>query len=1008
MAVKKSRTSRPRTGSAGARRSPRPRLTRRSPAPQNKARSTAALATLTPQRPFFVGIGASAGGLEALSAFFQAMPSDSGMVFIVVTHQAPAEHSMLPELLARRTQMPVEVARDRLKLEPNRVYVSAPSQSLALINGTIQVMEVRRSPSPQLLIDYFFRALAVDQQERAVCIVLSGTGSDGTLGLRAIKEHGGMAIVQNEASAHYQGMPHSAAGTLLADYVLRPEQMPMQLLAYGRTAHLRTPVTDASELELEIALPKIFVLVRSRSGHDFMGYKQNTMLRRIERRMRVHQLEHAVDYLRLLQAEPQEIDLLFQELLITVTQFFRDPEAYQALGEVLAKRIEEQSQQPVSLRIWVPACSTGEEAYSLAILAIEVAERAGKRLHLQVFATDLDSRAIEVARSGVYTSGISADVSPERLQRFFIADTKGFCIQKRVRDCVVFAVQNILRDPPFTKLDLLTCRNLLIYLNADFQQRLFPLFHYALRAGGSLFLGTSETATGHSDLFTSTHRRWKIYKRRDVPTVAVPMFELRRTPQSRTTAGPPSQPGVASGLSMARNVEQVLVERFAPATLIVSEKGEIAYFHGRTGSFLEPSTGEPRHNLFSMAREGLRLCLQSALRTAANDGREVIHRDVSVKTNGGFQLVTVIVRRITDPETVRGLYRVSFVIPRATAKSKVKSPGKARVVGVLRGETALLEARASLQGTLDELQTSNEELKSSNEELQSTNEELQSTNEELETAKEEMSALNEELQTLNAELQTNVDELAQVNDDMQNLLNSTDIATLFLDRELRIKRFTDQARRVIRLLGTDVGRPIEDLVSQVRYPTLTEDARRVLNTLSPHEAEVPTLDGHWFWVRMLPYRTAQNTIDGVVITFVDIDRLKRAELSAASSSFAESIIQTVREPLIVLDHSLRIVRANRAFSRLLALDLEDLQDQPLFSIAHAAFAQPQLRSLLQAVLSAGQPVEAFDFTLTAVDGAVHRVQLNARRLEEAGAETARVPSVLIALTVEAKHDATQA
>lgn len=1004
MAVKKSRGSRPHTRRAApshTSRTARGQTARRKSARKNAPPVVSSFETPASTRPFVVGIGASAGGLEALTSFFEALPFDSGMVFIVVTHQAPTGHSLLPELLSRRTRMPVEAARDQLRLEPNHVYVGAPAQNLALLNGTIQVMEQVHSAHAQLPIDFFFRSLASDQQQHAICIVLSGTGTDGTLGLRAIKEYGGMAVVQDEASAQYDGMPHSAAATMLADYVLPPGEMPAQLLAYVQTAYLRLPLTDTSDF-LRNALPKIFVLVRNRCGHDFSGYKVNTMVRRIERRMRVHQLEHALDYVRLLQNQPHEIDLLFQELLITVTQFFRDPESYQALGAELAKYIEQQP-QTMSLRIWVPGCSTGEEAYSMAMLAIELAERAGKRLHLQVFATDLDSRAIDVGRSGVYATGIAADVSAARLQRFFTADARGYRIQKQVRDCVVFAVQNVLRDPPFTKLDLLACRNLLIYLSPELQQRLFPLFHYALKPDGCLFLGTSETATGHSELFTVSDRRWRIYRRRDVPTTAMPVFELQRSSEGRAAAELAPHRMAADRIGMARNVEQLLVERFAPASLIVSERGDIAYLHGRTGAFLEPSTGEPRHNVFTMAREGLRLALQSALRTAAKEDREVVHRDLSVKTNGGFEPITLIVRRIADPEAIRGLYRVSFVVP-AAIDPKSKASTKSAAASAKRGERALLEARASLQVTLDELQSSNEELKLANEELQSTNEELQSTNEELETAKEEMSALNEELQTLNAELQLKVDELAQVNDDMQNLLNSTDIATLFLDRELRIKRFTEQARRVVRLLSSDVGRPIADLVSQVRYDTLTDDARRVLESLQPHEAEMQTLDGHWLWVRMLPYQTAQNTIDGVVITFVDIDRLKRAEFRAASSTFAESIVQTVREPLIVLDQDLCIVRANRAFSRLFTLDQEDIQGQPLFAIARGTFAQPRLRTQLEAVLINAEPVEAFDLTLTAVDGVVHRVQLNARRLEEVGENAARVPRVLIALAIESNAE----
>jgi two-component system CheB/CheR fusion protein len=965
----------------------------------------ASVAVATP-RPFIVGIGASAGGLEAVEAFFDNMPNDSGMIFVVVTHQHPKHPSLLPELISRRTGMTVARAIDHAGLEANHVYVNSPGQNLALLNGALQIMEIAPGPGVHLPIDYFFRSLARDQEERALCIVLSGTGTDGTLGLRAIKGQGGMAMVQDEASAHYPGMPHSAAATMLADYVLRPEHMPAQLLSYAQTTHSSALKTDAPDNGLKPALSKIFVLIRNRTGHDFSGYKHSTMERRIERRMRVHQLHQAIDYVRLLQAEPHELELLFHELLITVTQFFRDPQAFDAIESDLAKRFESQPEE-ASLRMWVPGCSTGEEPYSLAMLALELADRAGKRLHLQIFATDLDPHAIEVARAGLYPAGIAADVGVARLQRFFSAEAKGYQIRKAVRDCVVFATHNLLRDPPFTKLDVLSCRNLLIYLNSELQQRLFPLFHYALKPGGLLCLGTSESASHYAELFVATDRKAKLYLRRDTRAGSLPSFDLRLnsmqpTDPAQTSAGlaPPNSPTThpQAFVGLARSVERVLIERFAPATLVVTERGEIIYINGRTGAFLEPSVGEPRYDLFTMAREGLRLCLQSAIRSAKTENREIVHRGISVETNGGLELVTVIVRRIEDPESLRGLYRVSFAIQRASTVKPKAAPHKGNAART-HFERELRNIRDSLQGTLDELQTSNEELKSANEELQSTNEELQSSNEELETSKEEMQALNEELHTLNIELQLKVDELAQVNDDMQNLLNGTDIATLFLDRQLRIKRFTEQARRVVRLIDTDVGRPIGDLVRQVRYERLTEDAQQVLHNLLPHETEVQSLDGHWLWVRIVPYRTAHNVIDGVVITFVDIDRLKRAELLAAANAFAESIVQTVREPLLVLDRDFCIVSTNRAFSRLVGQEAHEILGQPLFEIAGGVLAMPQLRTQLEAVLHEGRPIEAFEFTLESAEAGRRHLQLNARRLEETGASAARVPLVLAAVSV---------
>lgn len=937
---------------------------------------------------FVVGIGASAGGLEALQTFFDHVPTNGRMAFVVVTHLSPDRPTLLPELLARRTSMPVAVAKKGCRVEPNHVYVSPPGVYLGLLQGAFLWMKLGAKHEPPLPIDFFFRSLAQDQQERAICIVLSGTGTDGTLGLSAIKANAGIVIVQDERTAQHAGMPHSATATHLADYVLAPEDMPARLQALTQSSAKPTRARPTNE-PLEHALPEVFLLLRNRLGHDFSGYKPNTMKRRIERRMRVHQLEQPSQYLSLLQDEPQELDLLFQELLITVTQFFRDPQAFAALEAPLAKRIQRSSQdQP--LRIWVPGCSTGEEPYSIAMLVIELLEQAGKRQPFQIFATDLDSRVIEVARTGLYPAGIASDVGRERLDRFFVAKGSSYQISKTVRDHVVFATHNVLRDPPFTKLDLLSCRNLLIYLSNELQQLLFPLFHYALAPDALLWLGTSENATTHSELFSAVDRQCRLYQRRQALAPATLFLSgLPRPPRHELTPDKrlgTLQPSPSSGI--AQTMERILLERFAPPTLVVSERGDIAFVHGRTGSYLELNGGEPRSNAFAMSREGLRASLQSAVRAAITDDREIIRSGISVKTNGGFEAVTLTACRIIEPESLRGLIRVSFTT--TDAADKTTSNATLAAVAPTHSESVQLElahARDSLQGTLAELNNSNEELKSANEELQSTNEELQSTNEELESSKEELQSLNEELQTVNAELQLKIDQIAQVNDDMQNMLNGTEIATLFLDSELRIKRFTEQARRVVRLIASDVGRPIADIVTQIRYPDLTHDAERVLRTLLPHEIEVEALDGRWLLVRILPYRTGHNMIDGVVITFVDIDRVKRAEVLAASRAFAESIVQTVREPLLVLDDRLYIVASNRAFSQLIKLEQRELRDRALADVATADVTFSRLSERLRDVITRGATVEAFQLTREFDFTDPRPFELYARRLVDLGAGT---------------------
>ena len=826
-----------------------------------------------------VGIGASAGGLEALEAFFDAMSEDSGVAFVVITHHNAERSSLLPQLLRNHTTMPVLEVTEATVVEPNHIYLPLPGLHLALVHGVLQPLPAGVTHGgSHFPIDYFFRSLAEEQKERAIGIVLSGTGSDGTLGVQAVKEAGGLVLVQELPSAKFSGMPLSAIATGSADYVLPPQSMPSPLLAFLHGPYLRAAATPAvvSALTPDV-LWQIYGLLRNRTRQDFSGYKISTLQRRIERRLHVHQLQTAEQYLRYLREHPYELDLLFQELLIGVTTFFRDPEAFaflanNALPDVLAARTDEQP-----LRVWVPGCSTGEEAYSLAILLREALERAHKTCAVQIFATDLNPQAIEKARRGQYPGGIAADVSPERLARFFVRDDDTYRVKKEIRELVVFAEQNILTDPPFTKLDLLSCRNLLIYLNPDMQRQLMPVFHYALNPGGLLFLSSSETISGFSDLFTTLEPRWKVFKRKEAAITAplVTEFPMRagKVEGSGVIVG-----GVPKGseATLVTLVEKTLVQQFAPPSVIVNDRGDVVYIHGQTGHFLQPAPGPPTHNVFTMAREGLRMDLLAAVREAASQDQPVLHRGVHVRTNGGTAFVDVMVRKITDPEALRGLVLVSFLElvepPRRRRRGKAEPLDSAEHRRVAELEREAQTLRSTLQSTIEEANTTNEELKSTNEELQSTNEELQSANEELETAKEEMQSLNEDLQAVNSELQSKVEQLSRANDDMQNLLNSTDIAMLFLDNELRIKRFTPRTTQVFKVIPTDVGRPIGNIVSTLRYDQLETDAQEVLRTLVFKEMEVATNEGAWYMMRIVPYRTSDNVIDGLVITFIDISR----------------------------------------------------------------------------------------------------------------------------------------
>lgn len=940
-----------------------------------------------------VGIGASAGGLEAMEEFFHHMFPSSGMAFVVVSHQHAGHVSLLPGLLGKCTAMPVVEVSDGMEVEPNRVYLAPGGANLAILHGTLHLMEPTLQERVPLPIDYFFRSLAEDRKQGAVGIVLSGTGTDGTVGLRAIKAESGMTIAQDPQAAKYQGMPRSAIAAGVVDVVKPAGQMAEPLLAYRRS--LTRPVLPLPESDASQTLRKIFILLRDRTGNDFALYKANTIQRRIERRMNVHQIENLKSYLRFVLANPHELDALFQELLIGVTSFFRDPQAFEALEQKVLPALVEGKPEGATLRVWVAGCSTGEEAYSLAILIREYLTVRKLRLAVQIFASDLDGRAVDTARAGLYPVGIAGDIAPERLQRFFTREDGSYRIKKEIRDLVVFATHNILTDAPFTKLDLLSCRNLLIYLDAEAQHKMLPLFHYALKPNGILFLGSSETIGGFERLYSVIDRKWKLFRRSEEPGTfprldRFPGGLMKEITEAR--ADFEAHPCTTRPASIPDLIRQVLVARFAPAAVVVNERGEVVYIHGHTGAYLQPAPGPPTHRLVEMAREGLEHDLATALHQALGRQDEVVRRGVRVKTDGGFMPVTLTVRKIAEPESLQGLFLVTFE-SESVDKTPVRKGRQARAaVPSKPGLKRELEfTRQRLQRTIEELQTSNEELKSTNEELQSTNEELQSTNEEMETAKEELQSLNEELVTVNSELQGKLDALADANDDLQNLLNSTEVATIFLDNDLRIKRFTTEAKRVSNLMAIDVGRPLSDIVSKLTYDRLLEDAQDVLQTLVITEREVQGADGSCFFMRILPYRTSRNTIDGLVLTFLDITKIKEAERAIeAVRGVAASIVETVREPLLVLDDQLRVVSVNQSFYRTFQVTPREVEQQLLYHLCDGAWNIPELRATLEEVLPKRTSFQ--DFVVEKTFPRIGRkvLVLNGRRLEEDVSQPGRI------------------
>ena len=825
-----------------------------------------------------VGIGCSAGGLEALEKFLNHIPQKSGMAFVIIQHLDPTHQGILTELLQRITPLTVTQVTDRMQVRPDSVYVIPPNKDMSLLHGYLYLLEPVSPRGLRLPIDLFFRSLAEDLHEQAIGVILSGMGTDGTLGLKAIKEKAGAVFVQDPVDAKFTGMPLSAIDAGLADLVAGVEELPQAILAYTRHGPLLNSPTLPIEKQEASSLEKVIILVRNRTGHDFSQYKINTLYRRIERRMKIHKIEKILQYVRYLQENTQEVDLLFKEFLIGVTNFFRDEVSWDHLKDQITPLI---TAHPVDspIRAWVPGCSTGEEAYSLAIVIREILD-AIKPLHdgltpsLQIYATDLDPVAIEKARTSFYPVNIIADVSQTRLSRFFVREDDGFRVGKEIRETIVFATQNLIMDPPFTKLDIISCRNLLIYFSPDLQKKILPLFHYSLRPGGTLFLGSSESIGGFSDLFSPLDAKSRIYQRSNVQ-ISSHSVEFPALLSPRIIGTPAKKLVEIPEMNLETEAHQILLENYAPAAVLVNEAGDILFVSGKTGKYLEMSAGKANMNIYAMARESIRFELSTAFsKVIRQGGQEVVH-GLKIGMHGEEQVIDLTVLAVPSSGALKGTILIVFTDLPAQKQIRSRKKPASGDLGVIEQENQHL--REELSTLREEMQTSQEELRSTNEEFQSTNEELQSTNEELTTSKEEMQSLNEELQTVNAELEARVDALSRVNNDMKNLLNSTDIATVFLDNSLNVRRFTNQATTIIRLISSDVGRPLTDLTSNLQYSDLVFDANEVLRTLVPVEKVVYADDGRWFTVKIMPYRTLDNRIDGLVLTFIDVTTAKKAE-----------------------------------------------------------------------------------------------------------------------------------
>jgi two-component system CheB/CheR fusion protein len=824
-----------------------------------------------------IGIGGSAGALESFKNFLAAMPADSGATFVIIQHLAPTHSSLLAELLGQQTRMQVREAQEGMPAEQNSVYVIPPNHYLRIRDGILYLAEPVTEHGIRMPIDFFFRSLAEDRQERAICILFSGAGSDGTLGLRAVRGGGGLTIAQDD-SAQFGEMPRSAVATGLVDFVLRPDQMPKAIIEYLQQPYVRGG-EPAGVLEAEgkhDGFNEILDLVRRQTGSDFRCYKKSTILRRMERRMGLHQIEDISRYGNLLRQDANEIEQLHKDLLINVTSFFRDAEAFHELRSEAIASLVRVKQKDDPLRVWVPGCSSGEEAYSIAMLLLEEVEANRKHGAVQIFATDIDEEALQFARTGIYPESVVADVGKDRISRFFFSKGGSYHVNELLRSSVVFAVQNLITDPPFSRMDIISCRNLLIYIDAETQAKLIPLFNFALKPGGYLFFGRSEGIGGQHELFDMVSKKANLYRRLNPArpiTLDTPILPGRR---KAMPSGNPAEHRL-SAASYGDSIRLALLNHFAASLVLIDRRGQVLQFHGQTGKYLDMPTGEPILNLLDIAKEGLSLKIRSALHQAVNEGKTVVTDDVRITQNGGASFARVTVAPIAPRGDAEPQFAVIFEdVPRpVTVESEPVREGANELVKQLENE--LQATQQDLQSAIEEMQASNEELRVSNEEVISTNEELQSTNEELETSKEELQSVNEELITVNSQLQDKVEKLNTANRDMANFLESTQIATLFLDGELRVKVFTPATTRLLKLIPSDTGRPISDLSMNFIDYDLSADAQAVAREANVIEREVQHADGSFYLIRLMPYRTQKDQVEGVIVTFGDVTGLRRAE-----------------------------------------------------------------------------------------------------------------------------------
>ncbi|PSN17237.1 histidine kinase [filamentous cyanobacterium CCP5] len=975
-----------------------------------------------------VGIGASAGGLEAFTRLLNNLPTDTGMAFVLVQHLDPNQPSLLTEIIARTTQMPVHEVEDGMAVAPNQVYVMPSNVVMTIAQGCLQLHPRQPSYPPSRVIDGFFQSLAEDQLDQAVGIVLSGADADGAVGLEAIKAAEGITFAQSEATAQVASMPHMAIATDQVDFIQTPEEIATTLASLSHHPYM-TRTSPAAMVETvtseAAAIEVILNLLRRHTQVNFSQYKPKMLKRRIFRRMALNHLESLDSYSQYLEENPAELQALYQEILINVTGFFRDPEVFNALTQEvfpmllprnLASSAPGLRSRELPIRIWVAGCSMGQEAYSVAICLLEYLAHQAINVPIQIFATDVSERAIEIARLGLYSPAQIADVSPERLQRFFVPVEGGYQINQMVRELCIFARQNLANDPPFSRLDLITCRNVLIYFGARLQRRVLPMFHYGLNPRGFLLLGSSETVGEFTDLFSLVNTKHKLYVKQAeslrfnfafdhsdyAPVVTAPRPIL-----------PSESPGSFDPYGLA---DQIVLNRYGPVGVLVNAHLDILQFRGQTGAYLDPSPGRASLNLLTMAKEGLRLDLRTAIYQARQSHQTVGREPVFLRDGPQTRQIRIEVVPLNSIEADPNYYLVLFedlppgnaALPETTASLPATAPpdledsGNYPEIDQYRQEIQRLQqnldtTRSHLQSIIQEQEATNQDLRAANEEILSSNEELQSTNEELQTAKEEIQATNEELSTINDELYHRNSETIRISNDFQNLLSSINIPILMVEGNMRIRQFTPTAAALFNLIPSDVGRPLSDINHRLTITDLEQRILTVIDTLNQSSQEVQDQEDTWYDLRIRPYRTLDDRIDGAVIVLVNIDRLKRnaAEIQLARD-YADGIVQTVRESLVVLDANLRVITANQQFYETFQVPPADTEQQLIFDLGNGQWDLPQLRSLLYNLLPENLVVEDFEVSHNFENIGPKTMYLNARRMAQPHGKD------LILLAIEAK------